>query len=46
VEVVFPDGTRVRAVPIAERGEHSSDRDFGLYMDARWDPTWPAEIID
>jgi hypothetical protein len=46
VEVIFPDGTRVRALPIAERDEWSSERDFGLYMDPRWDPTWPAEVID
>ena len=46
MEVVFPDGTRVRASSIAERDERSSDRDFGLYMDRRWEPTWPAEIID
>jgi protein-tyrosine phosphatase len=31
---------------IAERDEQSSGRDFGLYMDPRWEPTWPAEVID
>jgi hypothetical protein len=46
VEVTFPDGTRVRALSIEDRDEHSSDRDFGLYMDPLWNPTWPAEIID
>ena len=46
MEVTFPDGTRVRASSILERDEHASGRDFGLYMDPRWNPTWPAEIID
>jgi Swiss Army Knife protein, DSP-PTPase phosphatase domain len=46
VDVTFPDGTRVRALSIAERDEQSSGRDFGLYMDPRWEPTWPAEVID
>jgi protein-tyrosine phosphatase len=34
----------VRASPLAERGLEQCD--FGLYMDARWAPTWPAELID
>jgi len=46
VEVVFPDGTSVRASSIAERDDAAGRRDFGLYMDERWAPTWPAEIID
>jgi protein-tyrosine phosphatase len=46
VEVVFPDGTRVRASSIFERDEHQSGRDFGLYMDSRWNPSWHAEVID
>ena len=46
VEVVFPDGTRVRALSILERDPEGSGREFGLYMDLRWNPTWPAEIID
>jgi len=46
VEVIFPDGTRVRASSLFDRNEHLSGRDFGLYMDPRWNPTWPAEIID
>jgi hypothetical protein len=45
VEVVFPDGTRIRASSIFERDEDASGRDFGLYMDPRWNPSWPAEII-
>jgi hypothetical protein len=46
VEVIFPDGTRVRASALSDRDERLSGRDFGLYMDPRWKPTWPAEIIE
>ncbi len=46
MEVTFPDGTQVRAASIAERDEQGNGRDFGLYLDPRWDPTWPAEIVD
>src|SRR5829696_2586660 len=44
--VVFPDGTEVRALPLRERREDDAERDFGLYCDERWAPTWPAETID
>jgi hypothetical protein len=43
-EVTFPDGTTVRASPLGDRG--ASPCDFGLYMDERWAPTWPAELVD
>lgn len=46
MNVVFPDGTTVRASPLRERREDDADRDFGLYCDERWAPTWPAELID
>lgn len=46
MEVIFPDGTRVLASSIAERDEQLSGRDFGLYLDPQWNPTWPAELID
>ena len=46
MEVIFPDGTRVRASALSDRDEHQRGRDFGLYLDPRWDPTWPAELID
>ena len=45
MDVTLPDGTRIRALPISERNEHDRDRDFGLYMDERWQATWPAETI-
>jgi len=46
VNVTFPDGTVVRASSIAERVEHDPSRAFGLYLDARWAPTWSADVID
>jgi hypothetical protein len=46
MEVTFPDGTRLRACGILDRREDDDRRDFGLYMDERWRPTWPAEMIE
>jgi hypothetical protein len=43
--VVFPDGSRVRASSIVERDGNDPECTFGLYLEARWEPTWPAEII-
>ncbi len=43
MRVVFPDGTAVRASALAARGAESCD--FGLYLDARWAPTWPAAVV-
>jgi hypothetical protein len=43
--VTFPDGSRVRAVPLAERREDDPERAFGLYLDEHWAPTWPAEVV-
>jgi protein-tyrosine phosphatase len=46
VIVTFPDGSRVRASPLRERVVDDPERAFGLYLDARWEPSWPAEVID
>jgi protein-tyrosine phosphatase len=46
VDVTLPDGTRVRASSILDRLEDDEQRDFGLYLDERWQPTWPAEVIE
>jgi hypothetical protein len=46
LRVVFPDGTAVEACGLRDRRPDASDRDFGLYMDPRWAPTWPAELIE
>ncbi len=44
--VCFPDSTCITASPLAARKEDNPERDFGLYMDASWAPTWDAELID
>jgi hypothetical protein len=44
--VTFPDGTRIRASPIAERRVDDPERAFGLYLDRQWAPTWPSAVID
>jgi hypothetical protein len=46
MDVVFPDGTKVRACALAERQEDDPSRDFGIYADPKWAPTWPAELVD
>ena len=45
VDVMLPDGTLIRASSIFERNEHDPERSFGLYMDERWSPTWPSDMI-
>ena len=44
--VGFLDGTRVRASSISDRCVDDPERTFGLYLDPRWEPTWPATVID
>lgn len=44
--LAFPDGSRVRACPLAERVVDDPDRALGLYLDRAWEPTWPAVLID
>ena len=44
--VRFPDGTEITASPLYARREENPDRDFGLYMDPQWAPTWEAALID
>jgi hypothetical protein len=46
MDVHFPDGTIVRALPLRERRETDDWRECGLYMDDRWAPTWPADLIE
>lgn len=41
-----PDGTAVRASSISDRRVDDPERTFGLYLDAQWQPTWPAEVVD
>lgn len=44
--VTFPDGTRVQASSILDRRVDDPERSFGLYLDAQWEPTWPADLIE
>jgi len=46
MRVCFPNGVEVSAVRLSERRVENADRDFGLYMDPAWAPTWVAETID
>jgi hypothetical protein len=46
VIVTFPDGTCVCASALSERRFDDPQRSFGLYLDARWQPSWPAELIE
>jgi hypothetical protein len=43
--VRFPDGTLVRASALSERRERDPQRDYGLYLDPGWRPTWPADVV-
>jgi len=43
--VAFPDGSRVQASSLAERRTDDPERTYGLYLDERWAPTWPADLI-
>jgi hypothetical protein len=46
--VVLPDGTTVTAVsfdPVDPYGREDRP-DYGLYLDARWQPPWPHDRID
>jgi hypothetical protein len=45
-DVTLPDGTVVRGAGLHERDVNAGWRDRGLYLDARWAPTWPAEVVD
>jgi hypothetical protein len=46
-DVRLPDGTVVVAVSFDEAApyERASTPDFGLYLDARWNPPWPHEHL-
>lgn len=46
MDVRFPDDTLVRASGLAARDSDDGWRAYGLYCDARWQPTWPATTID
>ncbi|MBN1857914.1 phosphatase, partial [Candidatus Bipolaricaulota bacterium] len=45
-DVRFPDGTSMVARPLSERRPDDPSRDYGLYLDPKWAPSWPATMID
>lgn len=45
-ELRFPDGTVLRTAALADRASNADWRQYGLYLDARWAPTWPATVLD
>ena len=46
--VVFPDNTTVTAVSFGSADPYARRvaPDFGLYLDERWAPPWPHELLD
>jgi len=46
MNVRLPNGIVLAARPLAERRARDPDRDYGLYLDLAWRPTWPATVID
>lgn len=44
--VKFPDGSVVRGRPYTAPHAFDGWPEFGLYLDPKWSPTWPAEFID
>ncbi len=45
MEVRFPNGVAVRAAALADRDANVGWRTFGLYLDPRWSPNWPAVVV-
>jgi protein-tyrosine phosphatase len=43
--VTLPCGSCVRAAASYHRREVDPERDFGLYLDPHWAPSWPAEVV-
>ena len=43
--VRFPDGTAVEGLAHSERCVQKPSRDFGLYLDPCWAPSWHAETL-
>ena len=44
--LTFPDGTGIRASSLAAPQHGAPAPSFGLYLDPRWQPDWPAEHVD
>ncbi len=45
MDLMLPDGTRVRACGIADRVVDDPERLFGLYLDSPWAPPWDADVV-
>jgi hypothetical protein len=45
VIVTLPNGVCIRASSLISRAQDDPEPSFGLYLDERWLPSWPAEII-
>jgi hypothetical protein len=45
IDVRFPDGTVVRASALSDRNKDEGWREYGLYLDPMWRPSWEAELI-
>jgi hypothetical protein len=45
--VRLPDGTEVTAASFEEADPYARDRppDYGLYLDGRWRPPWPHDVV-
>ncbi len=46
MDVRFPDGTVIRALGLSERKVEDRDRDYGLYFDPAWRPTWLSDVVE
>lgn len=44
--VTFPDGAQVHGTALVERQHDAPEPSFGLYLDRRWSPSWPFDLID
>jgi hypothetical protein len=46
--VVLPDGTSLVAASFDDTDPYTRDRapDYGLYLDDRWQPSWPHDRVD
>jgi len=46
MRVTLPDGTEITACALTARKAVNPSRDYGLYMDPAWAPTWDADLIE
>jgi len=46
MKVRLPNGIVLTARALVERRARDPERDYGLYLDPAWRPTWPADVIE